>query len=233
MSDQGPQRYVFPRWTNYLLPAMALLPLGGMAYMITLAAFGANATTLNVGYQPKQVLPYSHEMHVNQLGMDCRYCHTTAETADFAAIPPTQVCLNCHHPSGDVAGVYKDSPKLAIMRDSFTTGMPIEWIKVHDLADYVYFSHSAHVSRGIGCVSCHGRVDKMGEEGVYQVNNLSMGWCLSCHRQPELHLRPVEAVTNMTWQPPGGDQMKIGTELKDRYNIRDQQYMTACSTCHR
>jgi hypothetical protein len=142
-----------------------------------------------------------------------------------AAIPPTQVCMNCH------TGILPESPKLALVRQSAATGMPIEWVKVHDLPDYSYFNHSAHVNKGIGCVSCHGRVDQM--DIVRQTQPLSMAWCLDCHRAPEQHLRPADQITNMAWKPPNGDQLKLGLELKAHYGIRDATYMTSCSTCHR
>ena len=216
-----------------MLPVGAAAAFGGILYFVTLVTFGANSTTLNVGYRPTQVVNYSHEMHVNQLGIDCRYCHTTVDQADFAAIPHTQICLNCHHPADQIAGINKASPKLDAVRDSYITGMPVPWSKVHDLADYAYFSHKAHVNRGVGCAECHGRVDKMDDKGVYQVHNLSMSWCLDCHRHPEKYLRPTDQITNMSWQEPENDRLKIGLELKGTYNIRNQAYMTACSTCHR
>jgi len=121
-----------------------------------------------VGYQPVQPVPYSHALHVGQLGIDCRYCHNTVEVAAQAAIPPTQTCMNCH------AKIRAQSPKLLPVRESYATGMPVHWMRVHDLPDFVYFNHSAHVRRGVSCVECHGRVDKM--EVVYQQEPLSMGW---------------------------------------------------------
>lgn len=233
MADEHPSKFIFPRWVNYLLPALVIGVVGGAVYVPTLGYFALNPDTLNVNYQPEQPVKYSHALHVGQLGLDCRYCHTTVEDAPFAAIPPTQTCINCHNPSQSAMGVKKTSPLLAPVHESYATGKPIEWVKVHDLPDYVYFNHSAHVNNGIGCVSCHGRVDTMGEEGVHQVEPLSMAWCLDCHRSPEQHLRPREEVTNMTWTPPGGDQLALGLELKEKYQIRDARYMQACSTCHR
>lgn len=193
--------------------------------MTLLFAFGASPKTTAVGYQPAQPVPYSHAMHVGKLGMDCRYCHSTVEKAAFAAIPPTQTCMNCH------ASIKTASEKTKLLRESWETGKPIEWVRVHDLPDYVYFNHSAHVNKGVGCVSCHGRIDQM--EVVKQVQPLSMSWCLDCHRNPENHLRPVDKVTDMAWQPPGGDQRKNALTLKGQYHIRDATYMTSCTTCHR
>jgi len=173
------------------------------------------------GYQPRQPVPYSHALHAGQLGIDCRYCHTNVEHGAAATLPPTEVCMNCH------ARIRAASPKLLKARESFATGMPIEWVRVHDLPDFVYFNHSAHVRRGIGCVSCHGRVDKM--EVVYQAQPLNMGWCLGCHRHPENYLRPVEFITKMDWTPEEGQQA-TGRRLKEDYNINPS---TDCVTCHR
>jgi len=223
----GGGRVVFPPWLNYLLPALIIGVLGGAVYVPTVVAFGLSAESLNLGYAPRQPVDYSHALHAGELGMDCRYCHTTVEDAGFAAIPPTQTCMNCH------SQIRNNSPKMERVLESYATGKPIEWIKVHDLADYAYFNHSVHVNKGVGCTTCHGRVDQM--EIVYQHAPLSMGWCIDCHRQPEKYLRPVEEVTNMAWKPEdvGKTQMQIGLELKQKYNIHGEAYMTSCSLCHR
>ena len=156
MPEQTPRRlYVFPRWANYLLPVLILGAVGGATYMPVVIGYGADATTLNVGYAPQQPVPFSHALHAGELGMDCRYCHTTVEQAAFAAIPPTETCMNCH------AKIRAESDKLAPVRASHASGMPVEWVRVHDLGDYAFFNHRAHVMRGVGCVSCHGRLDKM------------------------------------------------------------------------
>jgi hypothetical protein len=188
-------------------------------------ACGDSPKTTAVGYAPQQPVPYSHAQHAGIMGIDCRYCHTTVEKAAFAAIPPTQTCMNCH------TSVHAKSEKLKPERESWETGKPIEWVKVHDLPDYAYFNHAAHVSKGVGCASCHGRVDQMAV--VTQVQPLSMSWCLDCHRAPEKHLRPLDKITDMAWQPPGGDQLSLGNELKVKYGIRDAAFMTSCTTCHR
>ncbi len=166
-------------------------------------------------------MPYSHALHAGELGIDCRYCHNTVERAAYAAVPPTATCMNCH------ATIATDSDKLVLIRQSAASGAPIHWQKVHDLPDYVYFNHSAHVARGVGCVSCHGRVDKM--ERVYQAEKLSMGWCLDCHRDPEQHLRPQQYITDMTWVP-AEDQAVLGARLRKENDINPS---TDCSTCHR
>jgi hypothetical protein len=234
----GSKRFVFPRWANYLLPLIVILVVGGGMYAPLVVGLGFSPKTLDVGYMPDQPVPYSHQLHVGKLGMDCRYCHNTVEQAGFAAIPPTQTCMNCH------TNIRNESPNLENVRKSWQTGMPIEWVKVHDLPDFAYFNHSAHVNKGVGCVTCHGRVDQM--EVVWQAEELSMAWCLSCHREPEKYLRPREQVTNMTWSPKdhpmfAGNkdisveeaQMQLGQKLKVEYRVRDLQYMQSCSTCHR
>ena len=177
----------------------------------------------DVGYMPDQPVPYSHTLHAGELGLDCRYCHNTVETAAHAAVPPTQTCMNCH------AKIRTESPKLAAVRESYASGTSVEWIRVHDLPDYVYFNHSAHVTRGVACVECHGRVDKM--EVVYQAEPLSMGWCLDCHRKPEPRLRPREFVTVMDWEPPEGETREsLGAKIRQEYGLNPSE---DCSTCHR
>lgn len=221
---QSDGRFVFPRWANLLLPGAILLALGGAAYVPLVVYSAGTPRTTAIGYQPVQPVEYSHALHVGQLGLDCRYCHTTVEQAAFAAIPPTQTCMNCH------ATIRSDSPRLLPIRESYISGMPVAWIKVHRLPDYVYFDHSAHVTRGIGCVTCHGRIDKM--DRVYQVNTLSMAWCLDCHRGPAGNLRPLEAITEMNWIPQA-NPAELGKRLMETYNIRNTEYMTNCSLCHR
>lgn len=222
--DDNPP-FVFPRWANYALPAIVIAVLGAGLYAPTFVAFGFSPRTTDIGYQPDQPIPFSHALHAGELGMDCRYCHTTVENAAFAAVPATQTCMNCH------SSIKPDSPNLDALRLSWREGTSVPWTKVHDLPDYAYFNHSAHVNQGIGCVSCHGRVDQM--EKVYQVRTLSMSWCLDCHREPEKFLRPKDQVTNMNFTPPGNDQLRLGLELKKEYGIRDPMYMQSCSTCHR
>ncbi len=212
---------MFPKWTNALRPVLAAALVLVPAYLVVLLAYGASPRTTNVGYRPVQPVPYSHALHAGQLGIDCRYCHNTVEVAAHAALPPTQTCMNCH------ARIRTTSPKLLPVRESYATGLPIPWVRVHDLPDYVYFDHSAHVRRGVGCVECHGRVDTM--EVVTQVHRLSMGWCLDCHRHPEPHLRPPDMVTKMDWVPPE-DPETYGRQLRHANNINPP---TDCWTCHR
>ncbi|HEY7087438.1 MAG TPA: cytochrome c3 family protein [Tepidisphaeraceae bacterium] len=228
-SDNPP--FVFPRWANYALPVILIMVLGAGLYIPTVIGFGASPKTTDVGYQPVQPVPYSHALHVGDLGMDCRYCHNTVEKAAFAALPATQTCMNCHTNIQKVGPDGQASVRLAPIYDSWKTGKPIRWVKVHDLPDYAYFNHSAHVNQGVGCVTCHGRIDQMDQ--VFQAKTLSMSWCLECHRAPEKFLRPRDQVTNMNYTPAGGDQLKVGLELKKEYGIRDVSYMQSCSTCHR
>lgn len=239
-AGRRPRRlFVFPRWANFLLPVIIIMVLGGALYVPTLAGIALHPETLNVGYMPQQPVPYSHALHVGQLGMDCRYCHTTVDKAAFAAIPPTQTCMNCHHA---IASTNVNTRKL---RDSWVSGDPIEWVKVHDLPGWAYFNHSAHVNKGVGCFSCHGRIDQM--EVVYQAEPLNMAWCLECHRSPEKFLRPKDQVTNMTYHLARGPndlevregetieeaQIRVGQKLMREYRIRDERYLDSCSTCHR
>lgn len=212
---------MFPGWANRLRELLAVVAVMVPAYLVLLIAYGLSPRTSAVGYEPVQPVPYSHALHVGQLGLDCRYCHTTVESAAFAAIPPTQTCLNCHR------RIRAQSPKLLPVRESDAGDLPVPWVKVHDLPDFAYFNHAAHVSRGVGCVSCHGRVDEM--ETVRQVEPLSMAWCLSCHRAPEAQLRPLDFVTAMDWTP-GEDRLALGRRLRRE---RDLNPSTDCATCHR
>lgn len=217
-----------------ILVGLAILILPAYAGVVVYYGFSPLAT--DVGYAPVQPIPFSHRLHAGELGMDCRYCHTTVEHAAFAAIPPTATCINCH---SQQYGIRKASEKLAVLREAFygservPPGMPIPWVKVHDLPDYAYFDHSAHVNRGVGCVECHGRIDRM--DVVYQAKPLSMGWCLECHRDPGPRLRPRDvAPTDMLWQPPEGPAgAALAQQLLKEYNIRDINYMQSCSICHR
>jgi menaquinone reductase, multiheme cytochrome c subunit len=213
--------FVFPKWSNTLL--RALPPVLGIAagYVVFVFACAASPRTTDVGYQPVQPVPYSHAMHAGRLGMDCRYCHTTVETARMAALPPTQTCMNCHKL------IRTQSEKLLPVRESYATGRPIPWVRIHDLPHFAYFDHSAHVRRGVGCVWCHGRIDTM--EIVHQDQPLSMGWCLDCHRNPDVNLRPVEFVTKLDWVAPE-DPVVLGRRLREENQINPS---VDCSTCHR
>ena len=221
MKSDSPVAPIFPRWIDRLRPLIGAGLLIVPGYLLVLLYYGGNPRTTDVGYRPNQPVPYSHALHAGTMGIDCRYCHNTVEVAAKAAVPPTQTCMNCH------AHVRTASEKLLPVRESYQSGMPIPWVRVHDLPDYVYFDHSAHVRRGVGCVECHGRVDAM--EVVHQDQPLSMGWCLDCHRNTEPRLRPVEEVTNMAWMP-SEDRAVLGARLARERNIKPP---TDCSTCHR
>jgi hypothetical protein len=224
-------KFQMPFWTNRLTKvALLLLPIVGIYGAVVLMA-AVDPRTTAVGYAPEQPVPFSHKLHAGQLKMDCRYCHTTVETAAHAAIPPTQTCINCHSPAdvdGNVAltAVHSNSPKLAEIYRSWANDTPVRWKRVHDLPDFVNFDHSAHVSRGVSCVSCHGRIDEM--EVVSQQHTLSMASCLECHRNPEPHIRPRSAVTDMDWVAPVStvDREEL---IRDHWDIKANQN---CSTCH-
>ena len=169
----------------------------------------------------EQPVQFSHQHHNGGLGIDCRFCHTSVEKAASAGIPPTKTCMNCH------SQIWLTSSYLEPVRESFRTGQPLVWTRVHDLPDFVYFNHSVHVKKGVGCETCHGRIDKMA--GIFQANSLQMEWCVTCHRAPEQFLRPREAVYQMGYQP-AGDQLTIGRDLVKKYDVKS---LTSCSTCHR
>jgi hypothetical protein len=168
-----------------------------------------------------QPVPFSHQHHVGKLGIDCRYCHTSVEDSSFAGLPPTKTCMNCH------SQIWVGSEMLQPVRESYRTGESIEWQRVHNLPQFVYFDHSIHIHKGVGCVTCHGRVDEM--PLMWQQESLQMDWCLQCHREPERFVRPRDQVFNMTWTPPG-EQLELGQKLVNEYQI---QKLTSCSTCHR
>lgn len=169
----------------------------------------------------KQPVQFSHARHVAGNGLDCRYCHTAVEKSATAGIPPTKTCINCH------SQILVGSEYLDIVRASYRTDESIPWVKVHDLPDFVYFNHSIHVNKGVGCTTCHGQVDKM--PLMWTVQSLQMEWCLECHREPEKYVRPRHAVFQVDYQPPA-DQLALGRRLVEEYEI---QRLTSCSTCHR
>ena len=212
---------VFPRWANYVVPAAILGIIGGVPYLFVLVGFGAAPTTTDVGYQPHQPVAFSHRHHVSQLGIDCRYCHSTVEESAFAGIPATEVCMGCH------SHVWTEAEELAPVRESYRTGEPITWRRVHNLAGFTYFDHSAHVNQGVACTECHGEVHRM--PLVWQAESLLMPWCLDCHRNPEEGVRPRDRVFDHEWEPEG-DPVELGRRLVDEYDI---QPGVDCSACHR
>jgi hypothetical protein len=190
---------VFDRSSNAL--ARASLVLTGLiviALGVTLDQLQRSPWVTRQGQRADQPIPFSHKHHVEGLGLQCQYCHTTVETSSYAGIPPTKTCINCH------AQIWTNAALLQPVRDSWATGQSIQWIKVHDLPDFVYFNHSIHVNKGIGCASCHGRVDEM--PLMYMENSLQMEWCLDCHRNPAKNLRPTAEIYNMAWAGPSSDK---------------------------
>ncbi len=189
------------------------------------------------GVARPQPVPFSHQHHVAGDGIDCRYCHTSVETSNFAGIPPTKTCMNCH------SQIWTNADLLEPVRESFRSGKSLVWSRVNDLPDFVYFDHSIHVNKGVGCNTCHGPVDRM--PLMYNYASLQMEWCIECHRAPEKNLRPREQVFNMRYQQPTSDlpvevdrklfthQIDLGKYLVQKYNVRSVMDITSCSTCHR
>ena len=194
--------------------------LGGAIYYFVQAPF-----MTNVGVAVDQPVPFSHLHHVRQLGIDCRYCHTSVDQSEFAGVPPTETCMTCH------SQIWTEAPMLEPVRVSWQEEEPLQWNRVHNLAAFVYFNHSAHINNGIGCESCHGDVANM--PLMWKANTLQMQWCLDCHRAPEQHLRPLEEVTTMGYEPPDGQtQEALGRELIAEYGIEVGR-LDDCSICHR
>ncbi len=197
----------------------AAFAVAGLLWLLAVINRSDYVTQAHVARE--QPIQFSHKHHAGELGIDCRYCHGGVETAAYAGIPPTKTCINCH------AQIWAQSDFLAPVRASFADDQPLHWVKVHDLPDFVYFNHSIHVAKGVGCQTCHGRVDQMNQ--IWQEHSLQMEWCLECHREPERHLRPREHVFDMAWTPPG-DQLALGRELMKAYDVHTR---TDCTTCHR
>jgi hypothetical protein len=217
--------------------AQIFRPVANTIALVTLAAVGAVPILLiGLGYAlmassyvteqsitRKQPVPFSHAHHVGGLGLDCRYCHTSVERTRFAGLPPTETCMTCH------SQLWTNAPMLAPVRESLATNKSIHWQRVHVLPDYVYFDHSIHVAKGVGCSTCHGRVDRM--PLIRQEAPLTMGWCLDCHRNPAAAIRPLDKVFDMAWSPPK-DQAAEGRRLLTQYHI-NTSHLTDCSKCHR
>lgn len=216
---------VFPSSTNTLARVSifgAIFFAAGVLGVVFLIFRSPYVTSVDVVRD--QPIPFSHEHHVTALGIDCRYCHTSVETSSFAGIPATETCMSCH------SQIWLDSPMLEPVRVSMRNNEPIRWTRVHELPDYAYFNHSIHVNKGVGCVSCHGRVDEM--PLMKKAEPMTMEWCLSCHRAPEKHLRPRDQVFNMSWKAPEGDQLALGRELVKKNHIPVDR-LTNCYVCHR
>jgi hypothetical protein len=218
-------RFIFPEWTETLKKWINLLALGAPVYLIVLIAYGVTPEAIRIGYQPDQPVPYSHALHAGELGIDCRYCHTTVERAAKAAVPPAATCMNCH------SVVKSDSDLLAPIREAYGENQPVRWVRVHDLPDYVYFNHQAHVNAAVGCETCHGRIDQ--EVKVFQAKALTMEWCINCHKDPTPYLRDPANITKMGYDDPTSVPHRGDSEGADIFKKNAIHPPTACSTCHR
>jgi hypothetical protein len=216
---------IFHRSANYIARAslLGVAVLGGVALTAVLVLARSPYIT-NQNVTRTQPIQFSHKHHVGDDGIDCRYCHTSVETSAFAGIPPTKTCMNCH------SVLFNNVGYLEPVRESFRTDESIRWNKVHRLADYVYFNHSIHINKGIGCSSCHGSVNQM--PLMLQASALNMNFCLECHRNPQQNLRPKDQVFNMDWKAPA-NQEQVGRQLAAEYKLRTTAELTSCSTCHR
>lgn len=214
---------VFPKWVN-TVPIKVIVALVSIATAVTIGVtYYATPKYTRVGYAPTQPVAFSHALHSGQLGMDCRYCHTNVDRSAHSNVPTTEVCMSCH------SMVRKDDPILAPVRESYDSGKPIPWVRIHKTPDYVYFNHAVHVNRGISCVECHGRVDEM--KVVYHDKPLSMGFCLECHRNPEEYIRPPEEVYNLAWKRPETEEFKQqAAGFVHEWKVNPPQ---SCSGCHR
>ena len=221
---------IFPKWTNRIPMLIAVGTPVAVTGLVFAIWYWFSPEFTDVGHQPTQPVPFSHALHAGELGLDCRYCHNTVEKAALAAIPPTQTCMNCHtqvHGSNrDTADANSYSPALQPVVESWETGEPIQWVRVHLLPDYAYFNHSVHLAAGVGCSSCHGRIDQM--QVVRQDQPLSMGWCIDCHRNPGPNLRPLDQITNMAWDVANNDY----DPSADPARIREVNPPQHCSGCH-
>lgn len=211
-----PNANAFAKWT---------VIAGGIFIVLLATTLTVYARTSNnrVGVPVEQPVAFQHNLHAGQLGIDCRYCHTSVEESAFANVPPTETCMTCH------SMVRVGSPQLENVFQSWENDTRLEWNRVHDLADYVYFNHSAHLNAGVGCSDCHGRVDQMSE--IWKAESMTMGWCLECHRAPEERVRPRSEVFNLAYVRPA-NQLELGRELVTAYHINTEK-LPQCSTCHR
>ena len=226
---------VFPKSANILARASFLAgPLVAAGAIVSMAAFFRSDYTTGAREVVEQPVPFSHKHHVAELGIGCQYCHTSVDQSASAGFPPTRTCMNCHQQMWTGAELLKP------VRESYKEDKPIVWNKVHNTPHYVYFNHSIHIKKGVGCYSCHGRIDEMNL--VYQSKTLLMEWCLDCHRNPENHLRPLDEVYNIAWTAADEinpdthepyDQLTLGKKLKGDHMVREASITTNCSFCHR
>ncbi len=216
---------LFHSSTNMIVRlAMLAVVFGAGGGLFTLLTVAKSPYNTQQNMPVSQVVPFSHKHHVAGLGIDCLHCHTAVEQTPIAGIPPTKTCMTCH------SQIWTEAPMLEPVRESFRTNESLEWVRVHDLPDYVYFNHSIHVNKGIGCVTCHGRVDQM--PVVAKAQSLQMSWCMDCHWHPEENLRPRSEITNMAWEPPADpeERLDLARLLAEEYNVQSK---VDCSVCHR
>ena len=214
---------VFPKWVNTIPIKVVVAVILIKSAVIVGVTYYATPKYTRVGYAPTQPVAFSHALHSGQLEIDCRYCHTNVDRSEHSNVPATEVCMSCH------SMVRKDDPILAPVRESYASGEPIPWVRIHKTPDYVYFNHAVHVNRGISCVECHGRVDEM--KVVHHDKPLSMGFCLDCHRNPEEYIRPPEEVYNLAWERPDTEEFKeMAVGFVHDWKVNPPQ---SCSGCHR
>jgi Cytochrome c7 and related cytochrome c len=211
-----------PGANTWFRTILAIGPLALVGGIFALYRFNYSSYATQVGVPIDQPIAFSHQHHVAGLGIDCRYCHTSVEKSAFAGMPSTETCMTCH------SQIWTEAPLLQTVRQSLATNTPIRWSRVHQLADFVYFDHSIHIQKGIGCVSCHGHVDQM--PITWKQETLQMGWCTECHRHPESAIRPKTEVFNLNWKPSGNFQNQ---SLVQQAHLRSTQELTDCTTCHR
>jgi hypothetical protein len=212
-----------PSANSFAKASVVAAGLGIVALIFAASAVDRSPYVTRVTVPIPQPIPFSHQHHVAGLGIDCRYCHASVETSAFAGIPAAETCMTCH------SQIWRDAPILAPLRDSYARGRSVAWTRVHNLPSYAYFQHDIHVSKGIGCESCHGRVDEM--PLTWKASTLHMEWCLNCHREPERYIRPAEQAFTMGYKP-AGDQKDSGAELVAKYHV-EKNRITDCVTCHR
>jgi hypothetical protein len=214
---------LFPKSANKL-PLQIIIFVCVLGSIVTAGAtYYMTPAYTRVGYAPVQPVPYSHALHVGQLGLDCRYCHSNVDKSGFANVPTSQTCMNCHNQ------VKKDSPLLAVVRHSYETGQPVPWVQIHSLPSYVYFNHAIHVNRGVSCVECHGKINEM--DVVSHSKSLSMGFCLDCHRHPEKRVREPADVYNLDSQTIAAKAgLQAGIKFVHDWKINPPQ---TCTGCHR
>ncbi len=216
---------IFHRSTNFIarFSIYSALFLAALALLV-IATVARSPYMTNQNIAREQPVQFSHKHHVGDDGLDCRYCHTSVETSAVAGVPPTKTSMNCH------SLLFNNSEYLEPVRESFRSGKSIEWVKIHRLPDFVYFNHSIHVNKGVGCSTCHGQINQM--PLVWQASSLQMEWCLACHRDAGANLRPKSEIFNMDWKP-AANQTELGRLLAEKYNLRSVAELTSCSTCHR